>query len=248
MKYVFMKNYITAIIVGLTVIIGGLIISKGYNYKFKTRNTISVAGSAYYNFTADLIVWSASFERTSMDIKDAYSSLKADEQQIRTYLTAHGVSTADIVFTAIVSTRQFEEIYNDNGKTTGRQFKGYKLQQSVKIESKSIDKVEKVSREITELMQGGIELSSEEPQYYYTKLADLKINLLQQASADAYNRAKTIVNNAHGSLGKLKEANMGVFQITGQYSNETFTYSGAYNTSSKNKTANVIVRMEYQLE
>ncbi|MCW3122329.1 MAG: hypothetical protein JWQ38_1821 [Flavipsychrobacter sp.] len=243
-----MKSYVTAIIVGITIIAGVMIVSKGYNYKFKTRNSISVAGSAYYNFTADLIVWSATFERTSLDIKDAYSKLKSDEQQIRAYLTAHGVGDSEIVFTSIVSSKLSEDVYNADGKITGRTFKGYKLSQSVKIESKSIDKIEKVSREITELLQGGLELSSEEPLYYYTKLADLKINLLQQASTDAYNRATTIVKNAHGTLGKLKEANMGVFQITGQYSNETFTYSGAYNTSSKNKTANVIVRMDYELE
>jgi uncharacterized protein len=243
-----MKNNMGAIIIAIAVLATGLILERGYNYKFKTRNTLSVAGSAYYNFTADLIVWSASFERSSIDIKDAYTKLKADEQQIQGYLTAHGINADEIVFTSIVSNKQFDNVYNKEGKMVGTEFKGYKLKQSVKVESKGIDKVEKVSREITELLQGGVELSSEEPLYYYTKLADLKINLLKQASADAYNRATTIVNNAHGSLGKLKEANMGVFQITGQYSNETFTYSGAYNTSSKNKTANVIVRIEYELD
>lgn len=243
-----MKNTAIAVIVALGFIIGGLILERGYNYKFKTRNSLSVAGSAYYNFTADLIVWSAAFERSSMDIKDAYSKLKADEQQIRSYLTAHGIASEEIVFSSIVSDKQFSTMYNSDGKVIGSEFKGYKLKQSVKVESKSIDKVEKVSREITELLQGGVELSSEEPLYYYTKLADLKINLLAQASADAYNRANTIAKNAHGSLGKMKEASMGVFQITGQYSNESFTYSGAYNTSSKNKTANVIVRIEYELD
>lgn len=243
-----MKNNLVAVIVAVAFIIGCLIVERGYNYKHKSRRTISVAGSAYHNFTADLIVWSASFERSAVDMKEAYSKLKADEQQISAYLTGHGINTGEIVFTSIVSTKQFETVYSDQGNTKGSVFKGYLLKQSVKVESKNIDNVEKVSREITELMQGGVELTSEEPQYYFTKLADLKINLLAQASADAYNRAKTIASNAHGSLGKLKEANMGVFQITGQYSNETFTYSGAYNTSSKNKTANVIVRVDYELD
>lgn len=242
-----MKNNIAAIVIAVALIAGILILERGYNYKFKTRNTISVAGSAYYNFTADLIVWSATFERTSLDLKDAYSKLKADEQQIQSYMAAHGIAAGEVVFTSIVNDKLFETAYNNDGKVTGKIFKGYKLTQSVKIESKEIDKVEKVSREITELLQGGVELSSSEPLYYYTKLADLKIDLLSKASADAYNRASTIAKNARGSIGKLKEANMGVFQITGQYSNETFTYSGAYNTSSKNKTANVIVRMEYEL-
>jgi uncharacterized protein len=243
-----MKNNLLAIVLAISFIIAGLIIERGYNYKFKTRNTVSVAGSAYHNFTADLTVWSASFDCTSMDLKDAFAKLKTDEDQIKAYLIAHGISESEIVFTSIGSQKLFEELYNDQGKVTGKEFQGYKLSQSVKVESKSIDKVEKISREITELLQTGIELSSEEPLYYYTKLSDLKINLLAEAAADAYNRAKTIATNAHSSLGRLRKANMGVFQITGQYSNESFTYSGAFNTSSKNKTANVIVRMEYELE
>jgi hypothetical protein len=243
-----MKNNMVALLLAVSFIVGGLIIERGYNYKFKTRNTVSVAGSAYHNFTADLTVWSASFECTSMDLKDAFAKLKKDDEQIKAYLVGHGLSGDEIVFTSIVSTKQYDDIYNADGKLTGKEFRGYKLTQSVKVESKSIDKVEKISREITELLQSGVELTSDEPMYYYTKLADLKINLLAEAAADAYNRAQTMAKNAHSSLGRLRRANMGVFQITGQYSNESFTYSGAFNTSSKNKTANVIVRMEYELE
>ena len=243
-----MRNHISVIVLAIAIVCGGLILGHSYTYKYKNRNRVSVAGSAYYNFTADLIVWSATVECSSTDIKDAYTKLKTNDQQILAYLKSHGIMDSEIVFSSISSNKQFEDLYNAEGRQTGKLFKGYMLNQSVKVESKSIDKVEKISREITELLQLGIELSSGEPLYYYTKLADLKIDLLAKASADAYSRAQTIAKNAHSSLGKLKEANMGVFQITGQYSNESFTYSGTFNTSSKNKTANVIVRMEYELE
>ena len=243
-----MRNILIAAIIAVAAIWGCMIVVGGYNYKFKSRKTISIAGSAYYNFTADLIVWSATFERSSMDIKDAYTRLKTDEQEIRTYLISHGVDASEILFSSITNEKLTENSYNNNGRVTGSVFKGYKLTQSVKLESKKIDNVEKVSREITELLQSGMQLNSQEPLYYYTKLSDLKIDLLAKASADAYTRATTIAQNGHGSLGKMKSAEMGVFQITGQYSNEAYTYSGTNNTSSKNKTANIIVRMEYEIE
>ena len=41
---------------------------------------------------------------------------------------------------------------------------------------------------------------------------------------------------------------MGVFQITGQNSSEDFTYGGSFNTFSKNKTANITVRLEYEVD
>lgn len=243
-----MNRNVTIITIAVSLIIAAAIVSRSYNYKYKSKHLVSVAGSAYYNFSADLIVWSASVDCSSMDIKTAYAKLKADGQQITEYLKNRGIADSEIVFSAISSDKEFEDQYNADGRTTGRTFRGYKLNQTVKIESRKIDKVEKISREVTELLQAGVELSSGEPLYYYTKLADLKIDLLAKASADAYNRAQTIAANAHSKLGSLRKANMGVFQITGQYSNENFTGGGTFNTSSKNKTANVIVRMEYELE
>ncbi len=209
---------------------------------------MSVVGSSEYNFTADLIVWSATFTRTSFELKDAYSSLKSDVQQIKAYLNSHGISENEVIFSSIVIDKQYNYQYDVNGRQTATTFNGYQLRQNVKIESKNIDKVEKISREITELLQSGIELSSQEPFYYYTKLSSLKIDLLAKAAADAYNRANTIAENGHSDLGRLRKASMGVFQITGQHSNEDYSYGGAFNTTSKNKTATITVRLEYELE
>ena len=242
-----MRNYVSAIIFALAIIIGGLVLGRAYNYKFKTRNTVAVVGSAEHNFSADLIVWSGAFTRASMDMKEAYAALKNDEQQVRTYLANRGIPANEIIFSSVVIDKLFNTTYDENGRQTGNTFTGYQLRQTVKIESKSIDKVEKISREITELIQAGIELSSQQPLYYYTKLSNLKIDLLAKAATDAYNRASTMATNAKSDLGSLRKASMGVFQITGQYSNEDYSYGGTFNTTSKNKTASITVRLEYEL-
>jgi hypothetical protein len=187
------------------------------------------------------------YTRTSFELKDAYAQLKADEQQVRKYLAAHDISNAEVLFSSISIQKQYNYTYDDAGRQTNSVFNGYQLMQTVKVESSGISKVEKIAREITELLQSGIELSSQEPLYYYTNLKDLKIDLLSKASADAHNRAESIANNAKGDLGKLRKASMGVFQITGQNSNEDYSYGGAFNTSSKNKTATITVRLEYEL-
>ena len=93
----------------------------------------------------------------------------------------------------------------------------------------------------------GIEFQSQEPRYYYTKLASLKLEMLASASKDAYNRAEQIAKNAGGGLGGLRNAQMGVFQITGQNSDEEYSYGGAYNTSSKNKKASITAKLEFAI-
>lgn len=239
---------VVAVITGLSIILTGYIIGKAYNYKYSSINTVSVIGGADFNFSADMVVWSAAYSKSNFDLKTAYASLKTDEEQVRAYLKKNGISDSEMVFSAIVIDKQFSYSYGENGNVTSTTFAGYQLRQTVKVNSRSIDKVEKISREITELLQSGIELSSEQPAYYYTKLSDLKIKLLEQATEDARIRAEAIAKNGDSKLGDLKKASMGVFQITGQYSNEDYTYGGAFNTKDRNKTANITVRLEYELD
>jgi hypothetical protein len=243
-----MKNSLPAIAVALAIIISIFFAANAYKYKFRSVENIAVTGSAEKDFVSDQIVWTASYTRKSMDIKNAYPLLKDDEIRVRTYLKGKGIPDTGMVFSSISIDKEYNERFDQNGKLTGREFAGYNLRQSVTIDSRDIERVEKISREITELIQAGLELNSSPPSYYYSKLSELKIDLLAKASADAKLRAETIAKNAGGSLGKIRKATMGVFQITGQNSDENFSYGGAFNTSNKNKTASITLKVDFEVD
>lgn len=240
-----MKSSIAILIAAVVVIFSFLLIGNAYKYKFKATENISVTGSAEKDFVSDQIVWTGFYTRKNMDLKTAYAAVKADEAQIKTYLKSKGVTDAEMVFSAINIDKDYYTRYDENGRQLGTEFTGYNLRQNVTVDSKNIDGVEKISREITELIESGIELNSTSPSYYYTKLSELKIDLLAKASADAKLRAQTIAKNAGSSLGGIRKATMGVFQITGQNSNEDYSYGGVFNTSSKNKTATITMRVDF---
>ncbi|HMO62635.1 MAG TPA: SIMPL domain-containing protein [Ferruginibacter sp.] len=243
-----MKNIIAPVAIAIAIISAFVIAGNAYKYKFKSTENISVTGLAEKDFTSDQIVWTGYYSRKMMDLKSAYSLLKEDEVKIRTYLKTKNISDAEMVFSAVSIDKEFDTRYDNNGRVSGSEFTGYNLRQTVTVDSKDIEKVEKISREVTELIQSGIELNSSAPSYYYSKLSELKIDLLAKASADAKLRAETIAKNSGSSLGKIKKATMGVFQITGQNSNEDYSYGGAFNTSSKNKTASITIRIDYAVE
>ena len=117
--------------------------------------------------------------------------------------------------------------------------------QRIQIESKEVDKIEQISREITDLINTGVEFYSDEPEYYYTKLAELKIEMIAEATKDARIRAEQIAENSGSKLGDLKSAQMGVFQIVAQNSSEDFSWGGSFNTSSKMKTATITMKLQY---
>jgi hypothetical protein len=80
----------------------------------------------------------------------------------------------------------------------------------------------------------------------YTKIADLKVTMLAEATKDARKRAEMIAENAGNTLGKLKYADMGVIQITPLYSNEVSDY-GMNDTYSLEKEITAIVHCEFEI-
>lgn len=217
-------------------------------FKFRQQESILVTGSAEQHFESDLIVWSASFSRHSHELQEAFASLKQDEHKVRKYLSEMQLGEQEVTFSSVRIEKQYNTRYDEYGRMTSNTFAGYRLVQSVKVESTDIPRVDRVSREITSLIQQGVEMNSEPPSYYYTKLGSLKIDLLAKASEDGRKRAETIAENAGTRIGELRKANMGIFQITGQNENEAYSYGGAFNTTSLNKTATITVRMEFALK
>ncbi|MCR4832024.1 MAG: SIMPL domain-containing protein, partial [Butyrivibrio sp.] len=87
------------------------------------------------------------------------------------------------------------------------------------------------------------------PEYYYTALDELKLDLIDKASVNAKDRIDIIAKNSGASLGKLKNSSLGVFQITAQNTGtSSYSYDGAFDTSSRYKTATITVRLEYDLK
>ena len=243
-----MKNNVYAFIFAIAIIVAAALMSNAYLNRGKSDDMISVTGLGQSDFTSDLIVWSGRFEKDNLDLKQAYADLEKDRKVITTYLNSKGITEEGLVYSAVESRKKTRTLYSPNGNYMGEEFTGYALNQTVKIESKEVEKIEKVSREITELLNQGVQLYSESPRYYYTQLADLKIEMISRATEDARVRAEKIAENSGAHLGDLSNARMGIFQITGQNSNEDYSWGGAYNTSSKEKTASITMKLVYNIK
>jgi hypothetical protein len=244
----FLKNHFATLLICAAVIMTGLILGKAYMSKGKPDDTVSVIGLGEESFDSDLIVWRASFSRRSMELKDAYAQLNADIRKVKSYLKSRGISDDEMVFEAADISKEWSNIYDEEGNIRQTIFDGYSLNQSVKVSSKKVNVVEQTSRQVSELIDAGIELNSDAPEYYYTKLAQLKLKMIEAATKDAHERAAKIAENGGGSLGKLMFADMGVFQITAENSSEEYEWGGSFNTSSRRKTASVTIRLKYKID
>ncbi|MCU0360771.1 MAG: SIMPL domain-containing protein [Bacteroidia bacterium] len=241
------SRILAAFLIGLSIVVSCYKLADSWNKTHYSHQTLAVTGLGTKDFTSDLIVWRANYLRNAGTLAEANRLMRSDHELVEKFIKEHNISASDISFSSVMVHRNYKTLYNQQGNVSGNVFDGYSLSQTVIVESKQLDRVEKMSSDISNLIEQGVECIAMEPEYYYTKLKDLKIELLKQATADALERAQTIAENAKSKLGSLKNANMGIFQITGQNSNEDYSWGGSFNTSAKNKSASITVKLEFDL-
>jgi len=233
---------LVSLILAMSFICAAFIVTGGLVKLRESQKTIEVVGSAKKQIRSDLVVWTGTFTGQSPKMAEAYGIIRQSAEKVRKYLVSKGIGEKDLVFSAITTTPNY--VYLKNGQQTN-QVESYRLTQQVEIRSGEIDRITEISRKATELINEGIEFQSGAPQYYYTKIADLKIEVLSLASKDARLRAEKIAENAGSRIGRLTSATMGVFQITPLYSTEVSDL-GVHDTTSIDKeiTAVVICRFD----
>jgi hypothetical protein len=226
------------------VVAAAALLAFAFIYRNVDEEQISVTGLGEKDFQSDLIVWSGTFTQFGTTLKEAYEKLNKDQEKIRGFLAGKSVADGEYVLSSVTIQKEYSEKKDKEGNRTS-EFKGYRLLQDLKVESKDVDKVEKLSREITDLINSGVEFYSQEPQYYYTRLADLKVELIELATRSGRERAQKIAEQTGQKLGKLKSASLGVFQIIARNSNEDYSWSGSNDTTSKLKTATITARLAF---
>ncbi len=224
------------------------------------KRTLKVTGSAHKQIVSDLIQWSATLEAHAADRTEAYKILHDERDKAVAFLQAQGIKPDEIQPSSTTFEQEFDTVdevkvlpvgpNNSNVATHNEKKipKGYVTRESVTVESHDVKRVERASREITSLLEQGVSITSAEPQYFYTRLGELKVEMLAAAGKDARARAENIVKTTGGAdIGKLLVADMGIINVNPANSTAT-NDQGNNDTSSLEKDIFTIVHAEFELE
>lgn len=244
----FLKNsqiIVLGICIAVATIVSSVILSGGFLKVMKfTREQISVTGSATKEIKSDFIVWKGTFSRRDVALKTAYEALRSDLEKVRQYLTSKGVDQKEIIISPVMTITLYAK--NEKGYDTN-DIQGYRVGQEVEIRSKDVDKIAQVSRESTELIDQGIEFESPSPEYFYVNLDELKIEMLAKATENAKQRAESMVKATGNKIGFMRNARMGVFQITPVTSTDVSDW-GINDTTSLDKKVMAVVTVSFAIE
>ena len=228
----------------LGLVFSSLIFGWFYSTAKKGEEAITVTGSAKKRITSDLVLWSAGVSSEAAQLTDAYKQLSDNIPRIKQYLLSKGIPEQQMTVSSISTTtlKGRDREGNETSEVTG-----YSLQQQIEVRSNDVQKIAQVAREATELINQGILIESNSPQYYYTQIGDLKIEMLGEAAKDAKVRAERIASSTGNSIGSVRSAKMGVLQITAADSTEV-SDSGVYNTSTIEKDMTAVVNISFAVD
>lgn len=236
---------ILGVCIAVATIAASLILSQGFLKVIKfNQQVISVTGSAQKTITSDYITWNCAFSRREATLSDAYRKLGSDLQKVSQYLRTKGIPDAEMVVSQISTQKVFKK--NKDGKETN-DIEAYELSQGVEVRSYNVPLVDVISRESTELINQGIIFVSGAPSYFYTKLDELKIEMLAKATENAKARAENMVKATGNRIGFMRSAKMGVFQITPITSTDVSDY-GYNDTTSLEKKVMAVVNVGFAIE
>jgi hypothetical protein len=244
------RGIIPTMIIGICIVLSAVSLAVGlFMFRSNREHAIAATGSASVDFTSDLVKWTGSFSVESPSSREAYAQIQRDLVIVKKFLAENEVTDDEVQFSAVRISEKTRNIYDENGKYINEESDGYRLTQNVQITSEDIDKVEKVQREISTLLEQGIEINSYNCEYFYTGINDLKLDLIQAATENARDRVAIIAGVSGANIGRLKNSSLGVVQITAINSGTSeYSYDGCNNTSSRDKTASVTVKLEYDLK
>jgi hypothetical protein len=249
------QSLVKSIILSLCIVLSAVVLGNAFKKRNATLDSISVVGLGTKQFTSDEILFSGSYSVKAMDAKEAYAQMMADKEKVNHFFMSKGFQAKEINFSGVSFEKSYRTITIESGndETKSEQiFDGYIAKQSISLTSKKnpelMRRIEAVADQTAELINSGIEFNPNPVQYTYSDLPSLKHDLIVKATQDAKERAEKIIKTADGTRGKLKTASMGVFQITGEGSDEEDSSGGNNDIYSKQKSARITVRLEYELE
>ncbi len=210
-----------------------------------SRKGISVTGTACEVVKSDSASWRIEISARAKSNAQAYRAIHSQLPVVEQYLLSKEIKKENID----ISPTSSYPVYKLDPKTgySTNDISYYNYTQSIKITSDNVELIKSLSTEVQELVNKGIELSSFPPEYQYSKLAELKIKLLEEATIDSKKRAQAMLKASHNRVGKISSIKMGVFQITSPDSNSV-SDMGINDTSTIEKKVTAVANVFYQIK
>lgn len=233
---------ISVIILTLGIGFAGVKIHDGLTNFRSFDRSVTMKGLAQKDVVADLALWPIAYTETGNDLASLQDLMDSRGQAILSFLKRYGLKDGEIELQQVQVQDLLAQSYRQNNASQNR----YILTQTYLVRTSNIQAVDKASKDMGSLIRQGVVFSqngSTTPTYLYTKLNDIKPDMIAEATRNAREAAQQFAENSGQKVGGIKYASQGVFQILPR--DQTYVISEA---QQQNKTVRVVSTIRFYLE
>jgi uncharacterized protein len=192
---------------------GGVAVGSGIRAFRSADRFVSVKGIAEKQVKADLALWPLRITATSNTLPDAQARIAADANTVRKFFESGGLPARSIEVQGVEATDLLAQAYRQGPPPANR----YIVAQMLMVRSGDVERIAALSQRIGEIVAAGVVLSAEGgpqgPFYLFTRLNDIKPGMIAEATRNARAAAEQFANDSNASLGPIRQAAQGLFQI-----------------------------------
>jgi uncharacterized protein len=181
-----------------------------YNAKV-ALNTAEVKGLAERRVKADRVNWTVSHwvsGKSREEIPTLYQQAEKNQQAIIDLLKENGFNDQEIQIG--VFNYQSQEYRDENQKLVDQT---HTLAGAISIETGKVDQITQVRSKVNKLIAQGVDIDNGTPAFRFTKLNEIKPEMLSEATKNARIAANEFAKNAGVKVGGIRSATQGSFFI-----------------------------------
>jgi hypothetical protein len=204
---------VLGLLVGVGAAAGGFFVGRGF-YQARAERYVTVKGLVERNVTADLALWTISYTASGPDLNSSNDKLQQDQKIVVGFAQAHGFDPGEVQIQPTTVTDGFANAYQGNRPDPSQR---YIVKGGIQIRSIKVVKVQQASQDTGDLVKQGVALGEnypQAPQYFFTKLNEIRPSMLADATRSARAVAEQFAADSHSQLGPIRRANQGIFQIS----------------------------------
>jgi hypothetical protein len=242
-----MKNgfsFGAALLVAIGLTASGWFVGNGFMKGRAVDRFVTVKGVSERDVKADIALWPLRFVATDDDLAQAQKRIESSKKTIVRFLEKYGIEPSKAELQALEVTDILANPYR-SGPTTSR----YIISQTLMVRSEDPELILATSQKVGELVDAGVVLSSRHgpgssgPTYLFTRLNDIKPDMIAEATASARKAADQFASDSGSQVSGIRRAHQGLFVIKPRDQ-----APGIIETNQLNKTVRVVSTIEYYLK
>ncbi len=222
---------------GLTT--SGYVLGDGLRRAKSAERTVTVRGVSERDVVANLATWSVEFSAKGSDLAPVQQSVDAQARDVRAFFGAAGFKPADVSDSSIAVSRQRE---SEDAGAPDRVV----VRRTVQLRTNDVMKARAAFSRQAELLRDGVEMTSSNVSYTFTRLNALKPEMIAEATQNARRSAEEFARDSGASVGRIKSASQGYFSV-GPRDGEECEGCGSSGSPSPYQKVRVVTTIDYDL-